>query len=171
MLANNESRQIQPAHMVWNTLWQLKFTCRWRLPLRRRAWNDPGVSMVCCRERTECEPLTELCLNHGNDIFLRLLLCFVCMLPAGAFVCGGGVVDILMFILVCTRVQGGAGGRGAEDAGAGRLASSRSCGPTRGVVATAARFFERLSCTLACYTTQPPYRATFPKSYYLKPPW
>ncbi|CAH2216013.1 jg18832, partial [Pararge aegeria aegeria] len=40
------------------------FTWRWRLPLRKRAWNEPGVSMVCWRDSTEWGALTELCLNH-----------------------------------------------------------------------------------------------------------
>lgn len=36
-----------------------------------RAWNPPGVSIVCCRVRAWCGPLTEPCLNHGREIFRR----------------------------------------------------------------------------------------------------
>lgn len=54
------------------------------------------MSMVCCRARVACGALTELCLNHGSEIFLRLLFCL------GAP--GGGVVVIVLapqHVLAC----------------------------------------------------------------------
>lgn len=131
------------------------FTCRWRLLLSRRAWNELGVSMVCWRERAAWGALTELCRNHGSEILRRLL----CGLSAG----GGGVVPIAP-----ARHVRGCRARGRTEEGRDVPASERS----RGAIATAAAAARRRSAaplrprSLALarsLTTQPPYRATFPE--------
>lgn len=96
-------------------------TWRWRLLLRSRAWNELGVSMVCCRERPACGALTELCLNHGRDILRRLLCC----LRAG----GGGGVPI---------APARPGPLCRRRARAGRCVAAASA-RARGALATAAR--------------------------------
>lgn len=126
------------------------FTCRWRLLLSRRAWNELGVSMVCCRERVAWGALTELCLNHGREILRRLL----CGLRAG----GGGVVPIApaRHVRWCRA-------RGRTEEGRDAPASVRS----RGAIATAAARRPhpppRSFALTRSLTTQPPYRARFPE--------
>lgn len=95
----------------------IAFTCRWRLPLSRRAWKELGVSIVCCRDRPAWGTLTEVCRNHGNDILRRVLCCFVCASPTG-----GGVVPIAA---ARTAV------RERATAECGRVAASVRCGTRR----------------------------------------
>lgn len=119
-------------------------TWRCRLPFSSRAWNELGVSIVCCLDSIAWGALTELCLNHGKDIF-RLLLC--CLGAAG-----GGVLPI-------------------APADTCRRAFSVATPPSvtaRGAVATAVT--ARLARAARSFsharplTTQPPsYRATFPE--------
>lgn len=119
------------------------FTCRWRLLLSSRAWNEPGVSMVCCRERAACGALMELCRNHGSDIF-RLLLCCFWAAPAPA---GGGVVPM-------APARAAARSRGPHRPT--RRAALSPLPPRAAPAAAAARSLRPL-------TTQPPYRATLPE--------
>lgn len=125
------------------------FTCR-RLVLRRRAWKELGVSMVCCLERAAWGALTELCLNQGRDILRRLLCCLRA---------GGGVVAIApaRHVRGCrARARGRAEGASRRPA----AASVRS----RGTRATGvARHPLRRRSLSRPLTTQPPYRATFPE--------
>lgn len=53
----------------------------WRC--KSRAWNELGVSMVCCLERAACGGVTELWRNQGNEIFLRAFFTIVAGFPAG----------------------------------------------------------------------------------------
>lgn len=116
------------------------FTCRWRLVLSRRAWNELGVSMVCCRERVAWGALTELWRNQGSEILRRLL----CGLSGG-----GGVVPIAP-----ARHVRGPAARADESSRRSRLRTGarryRHC----------RRHGRSLSHSL---TTQPPYRATLPE--------
>lgn len=79
------------------------FTWRCRAPLSNRAWNEPGVSMVCCRESAAWGALTELCRNQGSDILRRLLCCLGGATPAG----GGGVPIAAAAAAAAARARGG----------------------------------------------------------------
>lgn len=60
---------------------------------KRRAWNELGVSMVCCRDKAGCGGATEPWRNHGSDIFLRAFWAIVTGLPAGDVM----IITILYF--------------------------------------------------------------------------
>lgn len=57
---------------------------------RCRAWNDPGVSMVCCRASPGCGGATELWRNHGKDIFRRAFWAIVSDFSNGEVISGKG---------------------------------------------------------------------------------
>lgn len=67
-------------------MWVNEYSSTWEREgcrCKSRAWNELGVSMVCCLERAACGGVTELWRNQGNEIFLRAFFTIVAGFPAG----------------------------------------------------------------------------------------
>lgn len=76
-------------------LMSLNFTCEFEF-CGLSDLKDPGVSIVCWRERPGCGFVTVSCLNHGNEIFLIALCALVSGFPTGE--------DIFSFFLFSSTI-------------------------------------------------------------------